>query len=158
MNTLNYKALLIKHGLLIFIRAVGIYLLLTFPALLAFPPMYLISAGYAASFGWIAAALFLLLLYLLKAMTLDVLVKKIILFASIAAAGALAFQAMELTGSQEHIWQSGAFLFFPGAAVLAGWISLLTSRHKIDDLLRPTASNGAVLIENNSSSIAENSI
>ena len=135
MNTLKYKVLLIKKGLLIFIRSIGIYLLLTIPAAAALPLMYLISAGYALSFGWIAAGLFLLVLYLLKALTVDVSVKKIILFTSVPVAVAVAFQAMEFTGAQYNIWHSGIFLMFPAAAVVAGWISLLVQYDSIAPLL-----------------------
>lgn len=135
MNTLKCKALLIKKGLLIFIRSIGIYLLLTIPAMAALPVMYLVSAGYALSFGWIAAGLFLLVLHLLKALTIDVSVKKIILFTAVPVAVAVAFQAMELTGAQYNIWHSGLFLMFPAAAVVAGWISLLVQYDSIVPLL-----------------------
>ena len=141
MTTLNYKALLIKTNLLVFIRAIGIYLLITLPAMAAEPYLYLVSAAYAISFGWIAAALFLLLFYIVKKIKADILVKNILLYTSVAIAVVVAFQMMEVTGAQYRIWQSGAFLLFPAFAIISGWISLAVSRHTIKSLFVPGDSN-----------------
>ena len=141
MSTLNYKALLIKTNLLVFIRAIGIYLLITLPAMAAEPYMYLVSAAYALGFGWIAAALFLLLFYIVKKIKTDILVKNILLYTSVAIAVVVAFQMMEVTGAQYRIWQSGVFLLFPAIAVISGWISLAISRRKIKNLFAPGDSN-----------------
>lgn len=135
MNTLNYKVLLTKTAIVIFFRAIGIYLLLTFPAMMALPMMYIISAGYALSFGWIAAALFLLLLFLLQKLKCRIPLKRAFVYSAVLIAVAIAFQAMELAGAQQHVWQSGGFLLFPAAAVIAGWISVFFSKRAIDHLM-----------------------
>ena len=135
MNTLNYKALLIKSVFILFIRAIGIYLLMTLPLLAAQPVMYEISAGYAISFGWIAGLLFLLLFYFLQKTKIDIAAKKIFSYASVAIAVLVAFQTMEITGAQYRIWHSGIFLAFPAIAIIAGWISLAIAKQKIDHLL-----------------------
>ena len=137
MNTLNYKALLIKTNFIVFIRATGIYLLITVPAMAAEPYMYLLSAQYALSFGWIAAVVFLLLFYTIHKTTATLQVKKILLYTSVALAVAIAFQMMEITGEVHHIWQTGAFLLFPLLAVVSGWISAAISKHKINYLFDP---------------------
>jgi hypothetical protein len=139
MNTLNFKALLIKYGLLIFLRAVAFYLLLSFPAMMALPTMYLISASYALSFGWIAAVVFWLALYTLQFLPLRRVTKAAVLYMVVAAAVVLAFQCLELAGVQEQIWQSGPFLLFPAAAVVSGWISLFLSRHTLQKLFTESA-------------------
>ena len=136
MDTLNYKALFVKTGLLIFIRAVGIYLLMTIPAL-GVPIMYLISGSYVISFGWIAAAVFLLALLFLQRIQTTGPLKTVILYAAVPAAVTVAFQMMEVLGVERDIWQSGLFLVFPGAAVVSGWLSLVVSKHAIKKLFDP---------------------
>jgi len=156
MNTLKYKVLLVKTGLLVFIRALGIYLLMTIPAVAALPLMYLLSAGFALSFGWIAAVLFLFLFYLLQITKMDIMVKTIFLYASVAIAVAVAFQMMEVTGAEDRIWQSGGFLLFPAAAVVSGWISLAVSRQKISSLLALNDTGNYAAAGNSISSTPEN--
>ncbi len=134
MNTLNYKVLLIKMVLVIFMRALGIYLLMTLPVMAAMPAMYGLSALYAASFGWIAAALFMAFFYLLGKLPLDSSGKYFLLCLAVTAAVAIAFQMMEMTGVQRNIWQSGPFLFFPIVAIISGWLSVLASKSKINML------------------------
>src|SRR5258706_15587641 len=119
MNTLNYKVLLIKLGLIVFIRAIGIYLLMTIPAF-GVPMIYLISAMYAVSFGWIAAALFLFLLYVLQSTKVTTPVKIVLLYASVVVAVGVAFQMMEVLGAEDRIWQSDIFLLFPALAIVSG--------------------------------------
>ena len=158
MNTLKCKALLVKTGLLVFIRALGIYLLMTIPAVAALPLMYLLSAGFALSFGWIAAMLFLFLFYLLQITKMDTMVKTIFLYASVAIAVAVAFQMMEVTGAEDRIWQSGGFLLFPAAAVLSGWISLAVSRQKISSLLSLNDNSNYAAAGNSIPSTPENTL
>jgi hypothetical protein len=152
MNTLNYKALLIKIFFILFARAIGIYLLMTIPALAALPVLYEMSAVYAVSFGWIAGVLFLLLFYLVQKIKSGILAKKIFLYASVAISVAVAFQMMEITGAQHRIWQSGVFLLFPATAVIAGWISTAISWRKINSLLAVNDDTNyyATAIDNNS--------
>ncbi|MEP6747384.1 MAG: hypothetical protein ABJB86_06645 [Bacteroidota bacterium] len=135
MYTLNFKALLIKLVFVLFIRAMGIYLLMTLPALAALPVMYVMSAAYAISFGWIAGFLFLLLFYLLQKANRGIHIKQICLYAAIAVSVLVAFQMMEITKQQYNIWQSGICLLFPAAAVVSGWISTAVSPKKINALL-----------------------
>ena len=137
MNTLNYKVLLIKTGFFVFLRALGIYLLITLPAL-GMPIMYMLSAGYALSFGWIAGALFLLLFYSIQKLATGIITKNVLLYTAVAIAVLVAFQMMEVLGVEDHIWQSGVFLLFPAAAVISGWISLAVYRHAINNLSRPS--------------------
>ena len=134
MNTLKFKALLIKTGSLIFLRALLIYLLMTSPVLL-FPPMYLMSAGFAISFGWIAGVLFVLLLFLIQWLKATRSIAYLFIYTSIAGVVTIAFQLMEVAGAWEDIWHSGALLLFPAAAIASGWISAATSKKKIDRVL-----------------------
>ena len=131
MNTLKYKVLLSKTVLVIFVRAIGIYLLMTLPVIAALPVMYKLSALYAASFGCIAAALFLGFFYLLQKLPIDSSGKYSLLCIAVVVAVGIAFQMMEITGVQHNIWQSGPFLFFPVVAIISGWLSVLASRNKI---------------------------
>jgi hypothetical protein len=135
MNTLNFKALLIRTVLVVFVRAIVIYLLATIPVMAVLPIMYLMSAGFALSFGWIAAILFLLLFYLVKKMRGGLPFKIMLLYLSAAASVVVAFQIMEITGAEENIWSSGIFLLFPALAIISGWISLLIGKQKINYLL-----------------------
>jgi len=157
MNTLNYKVLLVKTVFRLFIRAIGIYLLITIPAIAANPFMYLISATYAVSFGWIAAALFLLFFYIVFKMKYDAFVKNIFLYGSVALAVAVAFQMMEILGVEDHIWHSGAFLLFPAVAVVSGWISLAIAKRTINALFEPPETDLYDSMINNSSA-SENTI
>ena len=151
MNTLKCKALLIKTSLLVFARATGIYLLITVPALAAEPYIYLVSAQYALSFGWMAAVIFLLLFYAIQKIKATLPVKNFMLYGSVVIAVVIAFQMMETTGMMHHIWQSGAFLLFPGAAIISGWISAAVSRQKIKCLFDRGHNNYlATTIHNNS--------
>ncbi len=152
MYTLNYKVLLIKTSFLVFIRAIGIYLLITIPALAAQPVIYELSAGYVLSFGWIAAILFLFLFFIIQKIKIDILVKNLLLYTSIAIAVIIAFQMMEVTGAQHRIWQSGAFLLFPAVAIISGWISAAISRGKINHLFAFNSVNHSTIVTNNNPS------
>ena len=136
MNTLNYKALLIRTGFIVFARALGIYLLLTLPTM-GVPMMYMLSAGYALSFGWIAGALFLLMFYTIQKLTTGIITKNVFLYAAVAITVVIAFQMMEVLGAWDHIWSSGGYLIFPGIAIISGWISVAISRHTINILFQP---------------------
>jgi hypothetical protein len=135
MYTLNYKVLLIKTSFIVFIRAIGFYLLMTLPALVALPVMYVMSAAYAISFGCIAGFLFLFLFYLLQKTKIGIRSKQIFLCAAVAIGVLAAFQMMEITKAQDNIWQSGICLLFPAAAVVSGWISTAISWRQITSLL-----------------------
>ena len=136
MNTLNYKVLSTKTALIIFIRALVIYLLITLPTM-GVPLVYLLSAAYALSFGWIAGALFLLLFFAVQKLKTGLVAKQLCLYAAVAITVLTAFQMMEVLGAEDHIWQSGGFLIFPCAAVVSGWVSLAVSKQKINSLFSP---------------------
>ena len=137
MNALNYKVLLVKLVFYLFLRAVGIYLLITLPALLVLPEMYILSALYALGFGWIAGLVFLLFFCLVQRIRIQTAAKKTLLYVAVVAGVALAFQLMEVTGVQQRIWQSGICLLFPAIAVISGWISIAVSMRAINVLFEP---------------------
>lgn len=138
MNTLNYKALFIRSGFIVFIRAIGIYLLVTLPVL-GVPFVYLISAVYAASFGWIAGVIFILTMLVLPRLKTGVSVKMMLLYALVVIAVAGAYEMMEVLGTEQDIWQLSGVLAFPVAAIAAGWISLAISKKTIKTLLKQAA-------------------
>jgi len=145
MNTLNYKALFIRTAFVVFIRAIGIYLLITLPVL-GIPIVYLTSAVYAASFGWIAGAVFMLVMYVLQGLKATIPVKMILLYTSVAAAVAAAYEMMEVLGAEQDIWQTSGVLIFPAAAVAAGWISLAVSKKTIQTLIKRAAGEPGELV------------
>ncbi|MFT3936860.1 MAG: hypothetical protein QM726_24760 [Chitinophagaceae bacterium] len=136
MNTLNFKALF-RIGFSIFLRALGIYLLLTIPVLVVLPEIYLISAGYAISFGWLAALVFLPLFIGIIQIHHNKSFAKAMLYVIVLLAVLFAFQMMEVPGVQRNIWSEPVFLLFPACAVIAGWISLLVANKRIDYVLQP---------------------
>lgn len=116
--------------LIIFIRAIGIYALLTIPVLFA-PVIYIISMYYVIVFGWIAFALFLPAYYLILHFIKPVGVAMPILSLVIIISVALAFHVLGLCYPHLEAWNSEGFLLFPAAGALAGIISLFISKNKI---------------------------
>jgi len=114
----------------IYIRAIGIYALLTIPALI-FPIMYLISMIYVLFYGWFAWALFTVIYLVTVFCNPSYLTKMIILAIGVVIAVLFAFQMLELLGAEKDIWHSGGYLLFPATAIFSGWISLITSREKV---------------------------
>lgn len=131
MNTLKYKVLF-KNSFLIFLYALGLYLLLTLPTLV-FPPMYLMSAGIVLTFGWIAGALFMILFAFLVRVQTSWRMRQLLLYLLVVLCVAPAFQCLELAGSWDNVWDAGLFLLFPGCGVAAGWLSILLSRRRIHE-------------------------
>lgn len=119
-----------NNTLVIFLRAVGIYLLFTLPTL-AFPPMYILSAIYALTYGWLAWLVFALIYIGLKQGSFSTRRILIVLAFGVLLGVLLAFQMMEVLNSERNIWQSGLCLLFPCAAIVSGWISLYVSREDI---------------------------
>jgi len=117
---------------IIYIRSLGFYSLLTLPALVL-PPMYFISLYYVLTYGWFAWALFTILCLLAEKVK-DGSARRILLGGSVLISVLFAFQMIEVGGSEINIWQSGLFLLFPCAAVLAGWISVFLSERKLKKL------------------------
>jgi len=123
-----------KTPFIIYIRAVGIYALITIPAL-AMPVMYFISMMYVLFYGWFAWAVFTTIYLVTVFCNPGLKSKMVILSMGVVAAVAFAFQMLEVLAVQKNIWNSGPFLLFPLAAVISGWISLSasTGRVRIDN-------------------------
>jgi len=115
---------------IIYARAVGIYCLLTLPAI-TLPIMYLVSVTYVLIYGWFAWALFTIIYFIIVFCNPNFLSKMSILFVGVVIAVAMSFQMLEILKADYTVWHSGAFLLFPLAAIVSGWISLYTSREKI---------------------------
>lgn len=128
----------------IFIKAVGIYLLLTLPTIVL-PPMYLISAFYAISFGWAACILFVICYQVLLKSHLKFKVKWNILFASVPVAVAVAHSIIGLSKVQGNVWELSPFLCFPAAAIVAGWISLYSFKKSVCQEFVPGAEDETTL-------------
>jgi len=119
-----------KTPFIIYIRAVGIYALITIPAL-AMPVMYFISMMYVLFYGWFAWAVFTTIYLVTVFCNPGLKSKMVILSMGVVAAVAFAFQMLEVLAVQKNIWNSGPFLLFPLAAVISGWISLSASRERV---------------------------
>ena len=114
----------------IYIRAVGIYALITLPALFL-PIMYFISMMYVLFYGWFAWAVFTLIYLITVFCNPSFFTKMFILATGVVVSVAFAFQMLEILGVEENIWHSGLYLLFPLAAIVSGWISLCMSRQKV---------------------------
>ena len=115
---------------IIYIRAVGIYALLTLPALFI-PVMYFISIMYVLFYGWFAWAVFTIIYIITTFCNPNYQTKMIILLIGVVVAVLFAFQMLEILKVQQNIWDSGVFLLFPLAAVCSGWISVAVHHRKI---------------------------
>jgi hypothetical protein len=124
-----------KIPFIIYIRAVGIYSLLTIPALLM-PLMYIISMTYVLFYGWFAWALFTMIYLVTVFCNPSWYLKMGILVTGVVVAVLFAFQMLEVLGVQDDIWHSGPFLLFPLAAVFSGLVSLNISRAKVKSVNR----------------------
>ncbi len=124
-----------KTPFIIYIRAVGIYALLTIPALFL-PIMYIISMVYVLFYGWFAWAVFTLIYLVTVFCNPGYAVKMGILTVAVVVAVLFAFQMLQVLGVEDNIWYSGPFLLFPLAAVISGWVSLNTSRERVKNVNR----------------------
>ena len=115
-----------KTPFIIYIKAVGIYALLTIPAL-GMPVIYVISMIYVLFYGWFAWAAFTTIYLVTVFCNPGYKSKMVILSMGVVVAVAIAFQMLEVLGVEKNIWNSGSFLLFPLAAVISGWISLSAS-------------------------------
>ena len=140
-----------KTAFIIYIKAVGIYALLTIPALML-PPMYLISMMIVLIYGWFAWALFTVIYVTIVFCNFDYAMKMVILVIGVIASVAFAFQMLEILKVEEDVWHSG-FLIFPIAGVVAGWISLIVSRRKIESSSRDLLLNIPVNQNTNGSNL-----
>lgn len=115
---------------IIYIKAVGIYALITIPAL-GMPIMYFISMVYVLFYGWFAWAVFTIIYFVTVFCNPGFLSKMLILSIGVVVAVAIAFQMLEVLKVENNIWNSGPFLLFPLAAVISGWVSLLASTKRV---------------------------
>lgn len=118
-----------KLPFMIFIKAVGIYALLTL-FMITVPIMYFFSLGYVLTFGWFAWFLFTLIYVTANNFRLGYSVNFLLLFIGVPGSVAFAYNMIGVFGAERDVWHS-EFLFLPLLAVIAGWISLYVSRRKI---------------------------
>ena len=118
-----------KTAFIIYCRAVGLYALLTLPVILS-PDTYIMSLMYVLLFGWFAWAVFTVLSLIINKLVSDFVFKLFSLFIAVVAGVALAYEMIGVLAKEEDIWHT-LFVFFPFAAVIAGWISVCMSREKI---------------------------
>jgi hypothetical protein len=118
-----------KTPFLIYCRAVGLYALLTLPALVV-PVMYLISLIFVLMYGWFAWFVFTLQYVVIDKFPLDFVLKLSALFMAVVISVAFAYHMLGVLGVEEDVWNS-EFIVFPFAAVVAGWISVCVSRETI---------------------------
>lgn len=114
---------------IIYIRAIGLYLLFTLP-LLIMPVLYFVSALYVLFYGWFAWALFTII-YLFSANCKTYGTRMLVLISGVLAAVCFSFHMLQVLGVEEGVWNSGGYLLFPLFAVIAGWVSLFMSAREI---------------------------
>ena len=118
-----------KVSFTIYIWSIGIYSLLTLPAMVL-PIMYMMSIFYVLIYGWFAWAVFTII-YLTGDRTIaNYISRMILLFIAVPVSVAFSFQMLEVFKVEENVWNSGSFLLFPLAATVSGWISLFTAKKK----------------------------
>lgn len=118
-----------KTSFIIYSRAVGLYALLTLPAMVI-PEMYIFSLIYVLMYGWFAWFVFTALYMIINNLLFDFVSKLFTLFLAVIVAVAFAYQMLGLLQGMGDVWHSG-FIIFPFAAVITGWISVCISREKI---------------------------
>ena len=121
-----------KTAFIIYIKSIGLYALLTLPALML-PIMYFISMFYVLLYGWFAFALFTIIYLLVVRRSVRYEVQITVLFLAVLISVLFSFQMLQVLQIEENIWDTGPFLLFPVAAVAAGWIALFSNRAKIKD-------------------------
>lgn len=132
-------------SLIIFIRAIGLYAAITLPVIIS-PVIYVISMFYVITFGWFACALFMFCTVITVNVTSSYPVRMGVLVLAVPLSVAFAFQMIGVFGMEKNVWDSGAFLLFPIAATISGWISLLIGSERFaipqPDRWRPGAKAG----------------
>ncbi|HMK26246.1 MAG TPA: hypothetical protein VK483_09475 [Chitinophagaceae bacterium] len=124
-----------KIPFIIYTRAIGLYALLTLPAIMI-PVIYFISLFYVLFYGWFAWVLFSIIYLVVVQRSISYHVQLAVLYAGVVVSVLFAFQMLQVLRVEEKIWNSGPFLLFPAGAVFAGWISLFQLRIKIRDKFR----------------------
>ncbi len=120
-----------KTSFVIYIWAVGLYALLTLPAIIL-PVMYFISTVYALIYGWFAWGLFSMIYLFTDKLRLNYASKMFILVIGVVLSVAFAYQMLEILDVEENVWHSGWFMWFPVIGIIAGWISLFIARKKVE--------------------------
>jgi hypothetical protein len=118
-----------KTAFVIYCRAVGLYALLTLPAIIV-PTLYFMSLTYVLIYGWFAWFVFTLLYLLMNNLPFDFVPKLFALFIAVGISVACAYHLIGVLGIEEDVWHSG-YIIFPFAAVIAGWISVCVSKETI---------------------------
>ncbi len=128
-----------KIPFIIYAQALGIYMVLSLPALFE-PAIYLISATYAFCTGFVAmiafAAVFLVL-HLIKA---SAGIATAVLFLSIVIAVMMAYAVLlRIEMPRRSFWYVDEFTFFPVAAIVSGWVATGINYRKIAAHFSPAA-------------------
>ena len=126
-----------KTVLVIYFRALIIYLVFSLPAMLI-PIVYIISAFYAFLFGWFALAVFAIMYLFL--MRMHYAWRAIVLLITITMAIGFAFHMIGVLGAYNDVWNSGALLLFPCVALIAAWTSFFLSWKQVFNARSPNDS------------------
>jgi len=129
VKIVTVKTFKMKTPFIIYCRGVGLYALLTLPAMIT-PPMYLISLLYVLIYGWFAWFVFTLLYMVINNLPFDFVPKLFALFIAVVIPVGFAYHMLGILGIEDDVWGS-PFIIFPFAAVIAGWISVCVSKEKI---------------------------
>ena len=108
-----------KTSFVIYCRSVGLYALLTTPALLD-PPFYVLSLVIVLIFGWISWFAFGTFYFIIVGLPYDFASKLAAIFVAVVVAVAITY--FILGGTKGDLWHSELGLF-PLAAVISGWVS-----------------------------------
>lgn len=119
-----------KIPLIVFARAIALYLLFTLPALVL-PFMYVYSAFLATAFGSAAGVLFVACYMIVADYNISYQAKMTILAAIVPIGVAASYMLIGWFDAVDDLWGVSLFLVFPVVAVIAGWASLFMSRKKI---------------------------
>lgn len=140
MNTLKFKALLNTNFLQVTLYTYGIalvaYAVITLPVIVI-PSIYAYSLLLAAGFGlaaWAVYTLFIVSIYLLKP-NKDLAALALVICIPLCVA--FAYSLIEVFGVWDMVWQEKIFIWFPIAAVIAGWISIYKSWKRTEELIYP---------------------
>jgi len=118
-----------KTSFVIYIWAVGLYAVLTIPAIFI-PLLYLISIFYVLLYGWFAWGLFSMIYLLTDVLRMNYPSKIVVLVTGVVISVAFAYQMLEILDVENDVWHS-EFIWFPLAAVIAGWTSLCLARKQV---------------------------
>jgi len=120
-----------KLSFIIYLQAVGFYLLLTLPTLTV-PVIYMFSAMYATTAGLVAWAVFAVVFLIVNHQKPSINVTKATLFTTIVFAVAAAYKVLLLVAMPgREFWRVDEFIAFPIVAVLAGWIGIAINLRSI---------------------------